>query len=62
MNEELVDLTKAGLANLRQLLAGKHLRLAQLALTMVIVAQEPQAAWDVLVDEGAQSRWEVANG
>ena len=62
MNEQLVELTKEGLTGLRQLLSGKHLRPAQLALTIVIVASQAEAAVEILLDESGQSRWEVAHG
>ncbi len=63
MNEVLEDLITQGLTNLRQLLAGKHLRPAELALTIVIVASQPSRAEAVLLDSGAQARWEnVHNG
>ncbi len=62
MNEMLVDRIKEGLVGLRQLLAGKHLRPAELALTIMIVAAYPEKAAGVYSDEGKQARWEVANG
>ena len=58
MNEVLVDLTKEGLVGLRQLLAGKHLRPAQLALTIAIVAINADKAEAILLDTGRQARFE----
>jgi len=62
MNPLLDEQVHQGLSNLRQLLAGKHLRPAELALTMIVVQAAPAAAFDVLSDTAAQSRWEVAHG
>jgi len=62
MNEQLVEYKKQGLTNLRQLLAGKHLRPAELALTMVILSTETEAAQEILLDSHAQARWENVNG
>jgi len=61
MNEQLADVELQGLSNLRQLLAGKHLRPAELALTMIVVAANPELATKVLFDSGAQARWENAH-
>ena len=60
MNEVTVDMVKDGLAGLRSLLAGKHLRPAELALTIVIVAIRPSDAESILTNEAAQARWENA--
>jgi len=62
MDETLVDRVTEGLTGLRQLLAGKHLRPAELALTIVIVATNPERAGAILMEEGKQARWEVVNG
>ena len=62
MNEQLVDIIKEGQANYRQLLAGKHLRPAQVASMVYVVAIDPAWAEKALLDEGKQSRWELANG
>ncbi len=62
MNEQLVELKLEGLAGLRQMLAGKHLRPAQLALTIVTLVAAPEEAEAVLLDVGKQARWEVAHG
>ncbi len=62
MDESLADVIKEGRASYRQLLAGKHLRPAQLALTVLVVALDTEWATNALLDEGKQSRWEMANG
>ena len=62
MNQDLTDVIAEGRASYRQLLAGKHLRPAQLALTMLVVAIDTEWATEALLDEGKQSRWEMANG
>ena len=62
MNEGLVDLQKKGLEGLRQFAAGKYLRLAEFALTMVVVAAYPKEAAEVVLDDAKQSRWEVTHG
>ncbi len=63
MNDFMTDLVKDGLVGLRQLLAGKHLRPADLALTIVAVqVAEPERILEILSDTGKQSRWEAANG
>jgi len=62
MNDQLEDMINEGLGYLRQLLAGKHLRPAELALTMVIVSSQPERAEKILLDSPGQARWEVAHG
>ncbi len=62
MNEQLAEMLKQGQTNLRQLLAGKHLRPAELALTMIVVAADMQKATEILFDTGGQARWENVNG
>jgi len=62
MNDDLVEMAKEGLTGLRQLLSGKHLRPAELALTIVVVGLRPDEAQQILLDVGKQSRWEQANG
>ncbi len=62
MNEELVELVRQGQALYRQLLGGKHLRPAELALMVYVVAIEPEWAGEAQLDHGKQSRWEQANG
>ncbi len=62
MNDELVAMTKEGLRELRQLLAGKHLRPAELALTLVAVHWAPKEAEEILTDHGKRSRWENVDG
>ena len=55
MNEIMEEFILEGLAGLRQLLAGKHLRPAQLASTMVAINAAPQAAADVVFQFGKES-------
>ncbi len=62
MNEVNVELIKEGRGHYRELLAGKHLRPAELALTMYILVADPQWAEEALLDEAKQARWETANG
>ena len=59
MNDMMEHVILEGLANLRQLMAGKHLRPAELALTMVIVATQGERAEAILMDSASQARWEV---
>ncbi len=61
MNDMLEDMILQGLTGLRQMLAGKHQKPQELALTMVIVAAQPERAEAVLLDSGAQARWEVVH-
>ena len=62
MNEVQVEQIKEGLEGLRSLLAGKHLRPAELALTVYIVSVYPDKATEVFTDIGKQARWEVVDG
>jgi len=63
LNEVMTDMVKDGLVGLRKLLAGKHLRPAELALTLVAVHWAPAQAEEILTNTGAQARWEtVDNG
>ncbi len=62
MDEFWEDTIKDGIANLRKLRAGTHLRPADLALTIVVVAAFPQDAKVVIEDSGKQARWETVNG
>ncbi len=62
MDETFVDRVQEGLIGLRELLAGKHLRPAQLALTIAIVAIHPERAEEILMETGKQARWENVNG
>jgi len=62
MNELQEELIKEGLAGLRQLQSGKHLRPQELAVTIVVVATNTEAAEEILLNTGRQARWEVANG
>ena len=61
MNDVIEDMILQGLSNLRQLLSGHHLRPAELALMIVIVAVQPERAERILLDSGAQARWEVVH-
>ena len=61
MNEVHVEQVEEGLEGLRSLLAGKHLKPPQLALTMFIVSVYPDRATEVLLDVGKQARWEVVH-
>jgi len=62
LNDLFVDTQKEGMASLRQLLGGKHLKPEMLALMVVVVAQDPAIAMEIILDVGRQARWEVANG
>lgn len=61
MNDVLSEMVEEGLTGLRQLLSGKHLRPAELALTILIVGLHPGEAERILMDSGSQARWEVAH-
>jgi len=62
MNEDLVEQMREGLNGLRNLLAGKHLRPAELALTIIFVSlSEESNLRDLLLDRVKQARWENAN-
>ena len=56
MNEVLVERHQAGLAGLRALLEGKHLRPRELALMVAAFVAEPEAAVQIIND------MEVSNG
>ena len=54
MNEVMAEYIKDGLAGLAQMMAGKHLRPAQLASTIVSVVAAPEAAADIVIGFGKQ--------
>ncbi len=62
MDPFLEELAAEGIQGLRQMLAGKHLKPVEMALTMAVVAAYPEMAANVIIDVGKQSRWEVAHG
>ena len=61
MNEVMEEYIKDGLAGLAQLMAGKHLRPAQLASTIVSIVAAPEAAQDIVLGFGKQLPLEEAN-
>ncbi len=62
MNEIMEEFIKDGLGHLARLMAGKHLRPAELASTIVAVVAAPEAAQDVVLGFGVQLDLEVING
>jgi len=62
MNEVMAEYIKDGLGGLAALMAGKHLRPAELASTIVSVVAAPEAAADIVLGYGKQLPLEDANG
>ena len=62
MNELMEEYIKDGLAGLRQLTRGQHLRPAQLAQTIVSVVAAPEAAADIVLQAEFSEPLEVTNG
>ncbi len=62
MNEIMAEYILDGLAGLQKLMAGKHLRPAQLASTIVSVVATPEAAADIVLGYGQKVIWEAPNG
>ncbi len=57
MNEVLADVILEGLVGLRKLLAGNHLRPAEMAVTLIALSAAPERAQALYLDGGKQSRW-----